>query len=168
MPFEDLTESRTRYSRAANLGYINPVPGRNLGVRQASLSRDGPAHPQPVDVRAATSRHHFAFRMWALDAAGTCARGQCCDDPVSPRSVGAGRCAAAPLEGSGCATRTAASAPLSPLSMLPEVICHWRSECRLWVNSGCAGQAAARQVNPNKRTPELEQTYLAIRHPLAG
>jgi len=38
----------------------------------------------------------------------------------------------------------------------------------LWVNPGCAGQAAARQVNPNKRTPELEQTYLAIRHPLAG
>ena len=38
----------------------------------------------------------------------------------------------------------------------------------LRVNSGCAGQAAARQVNPNKRTPELEQTYLAIRHPLAG
>ena len=33
-------------------------------------------------------------------------------------------------------------------------------------NSGCAGQAAARQVNPNKRTPELEQTYLAIRYPL--
>jgi hypothetical protein len=39
------------------------------------------------------------------------------------------------------------------------------SQSRLWVNSGCAGQAAARQVNPNKRTPELEQTYLAIRHP---
>ena len=38
----------------------------------------------------------------------------------------------------------------------------------LRVNSGCAGQAAARHVNPNKRTPELEQTYLAIRHPLAG
>jgi len=36
------------------------------------------------------------------------------------------------------------------------------------MNSGCAGQAAARQVNPNKRTPELEQTYLAIRHPPAG
>jgi hypothetical protein len=36
----------------------------------------------------------------------------------------------------------------------------------VWVNSGCAGQAAARQVNPNKRTPELEQTYLAIRYPL--
>src|ERR1700730_9453913 len=35
-------------------------------------------------------------------------------------------------------------------------------------NSGCAGQAAAPQVNPNKRTPELEQTYLAIRHPPAG
>jgi hypothetical protein len=34
--------------------------------------------------------------------------------------------------------------------------------------SGCAGQTAARQVNPNKRTPELEQTYLAVRHPLAG
>jgi hypothetical protein len=31
----------------------------------------------------------------------------------------------------------------------------------LWVNSGCTDQAAARQVNPNKRTPELEQTYLA-------
>ena len=27
---------------------------------------------------------------------------------------------------------------------------------------------SARQVNPNKRTPELEQTYLAIRHPPAG
>jgi hypothetical protein len=39
---------------------------------------------------------------------------------------------------------------------------------RLRVISGCVGQAAARQVNPNKRTPELEQTYLAIRHPLAG
>jgi hypothetical protein len=25
MPFEDLTDSRTGYSRAANLGYINPV-----------------------------------------------------------------------------------------------------------------------------------------------
>src|ERR1700674_2626123 len=36
----------------------------------------------------------------------------------------------------------------------------------LWVISGCAGQTAARQVNPNKRTPELEQTYLGIRHPL--
>ena len=40
--------------------------------------------------------------------------------------------------------------------------------CLLWVISGCAGQTAARQVNPNKRTPELEQTYLAVRHPLAG
>jgi hypothetical protein len=40
--------------------------------------------------------------------------------------------------------------------------------CPVRVNSGCAGQAAARQVNPNKQTPELEQTYLAIRHPQAG
>ena len=39
---------------------------------------------------------------------------------------------------------------------------------QLRVISGCAGQTAARQVNPNKRTPELEQTYLGIRHPLAG
>ena len=43
-----------------------------------------------------------------------------------------------------------------------------RHKGQLGVNSGCAGQAAARQVNPNKRTPELEQTYLAIRHPPAG
>jgi hypothetical protein len=46
--------------------------------------------------------------------------------------------------------------------------CKGNCQSRLWVNSGCAGQAAARQVNPNKRTPELEQTYLAIRHPPAG
>jgi hypothetical protein len=40
---------------------------------------------------------------------------------------------------------------------------------RLWVISGCAGPSAARQVNPNKRTPahETERTYLAIRHPRA-
>jgi hypothetical protein len=39
---------------------------------------------------------------------------------------------------------------------------------RLWVISGCAGPAAAWQVNPNKRTPPTkERTYLAIRHPRA-
>ena len=36
--------------------------------------------------------------------------------------------------------------------------------CLLRVISGCAGQTAARQVNPNKRTPELERAHLAIRH----
>jgi hypothetical protein len=63
------------------------------------------------------------FRDVGSGRSGKVRGGQCCDDPVSPRSVGAGRCAAAPLEGSGCATRTAASAPLSTLSMLPGVIC---------------------------------------------
>jgi hypothetical protein len=50
-----------------------------------------------------------------------------------------------------------------PQSFLP------RPRCLLWVISGCAGPAAAWQVNPNKRTPahETERTYLAIRHPRA-
>src|ERR1700719_1711528 len=52
--------------------------------------------------------------------------------------------------------------PCQPPRLLATVL----MKGQLWVNSGCAGQAAARQVNPNKRTPELEQTYLAIRHPL--
>jgi hypothetical protein len=37
MPVENLTDSRAGYSRAANLGDINPVSGRHLRVRQASL-----------------------------------------------------------------------------------------------------------------------------------
>jgi hypothetical protein len=38
----------------------------------------------------------------------------------------------------------------------------------LWVISGCACRSAARQVNLNQRTPELERAHLAIRHPPAG
>jgi hypothetical protein len=56
---------------------------------------------------------------------------------------------------------------LAEMALYP---CHpkFDGELPLRVISGHAGQTAARQVNPNKRTPELEQTYLAIRHPLAG
>ena len=64
-------------------------------------------------------------------------------------------------EGALLTTRGRLASPTSAVRYI-------RREGRLWVNSGCAGQEAARQVNPNKRTPELEQTYLAIRHPLAG
>jgi hypothetical protein len=45
----------------------------------------------------------------------------------------------------------------------------YSSVLSIGVISGCAGPAAAWQVNPNKRTPahETERTYLAIRHPRA-
>src|ERR1700730_17531924 len=58
------------------------------------------------------------------------------------------------------------SIPRGSCFPIPSAVRYRRHKGQLGVNSGCAGQAAARQVNPNKRPPELEQTYLAIRHPL--
>ena len=73
------SESPSRGGRFRRIDAMVVAPTNPTGCVGATRPAlwDGTAHPQPVDIRSAASRDNYAFGVWAPDAAGTRAGGQC-------------------------------------------------------------------------------------------